>query len=243
MSGIVHKVTPYSKLGIHVTLIELMSEEFLEPFWDLLLYAILWRREFGLNPVSKGVTFPFMSVKQVSRVYFSWVLSFKEFWPLCFSFNELDSGETLKYLLCVLSSLLLSSACSCMWEMSWMCLKVNWRATSPPWTRQGPRSSCRWKSWLTSPKVKPYSTFVPDTSIWNREGLVTGGGCTPIVTIAASLHLSVFHLFYASLDWLEGKRGQDTGHFIITYLGLHWICLENVLILKSLPFFGVSGNN
>lgn len=32
MSGIVHKVTPYSKLGIHVTLIELMSEEFLEPF-------------------------------------------------------------------------------------------------------------------------------------------------------------------------------------------------------------------
>lgn len=41
MSGTVHKVTPYSKLGIHVTLLELMSEEFLEPFWDLLLYAIL----------------------------------------------------------------------------------------------------------------------------------------------------------------------------------------------------------
>ena len=81
MSGIVHKVTPYSKLGIHVTMIELMSEEFLEPFWDLLLYAILWRTEFGLNPVSRGVTIPFTSVKQVSRVYFSWVLSFKDFWP------------------------------------------------------------------------------------------------------------------------------------------------------------------
>ena len=60
--------------------------------WALLgftfLYAILRRTDFGLTPVSKPVTIPFMSVKQASRVYFSWVLSFKESglktkeWPL-----------------------------------------------------------------------------------------------------------------------------------------------------------------
>lgn len=86
---------------------------------------------------------------------------FKAFWPqnqreMCYSHTEVDSGKTLKHLLCVPSSLSLSSACSCMWETSWMCLKASWRATSPPWTRQGPwlQSSCRWKSWWMSPKVK-----------------------------------------------------------------------------------------
>lgn len=48
---------------------------------------------------------------------------------------------------------------------------------------------------------------------------MTGGGCTPIVTIAASLHLSVFHLFYASWIDLKEKGASHTGHFIITYLG------------------------
>lgn len=230
MSGIVHKVTPYSKLGIHVTLIELMSEEFLEPFWDLLLNAILWRTEFGLNPVSKGVTIPFTSVKQVSRVYVSWVLSFKDFWPQNQRMTpyEQDSGETLKHLLCVLSSLSLSSACSCMWETSWMCLKVNWRATSPPWTRQGAQSSCRWKSWLTSPKVKPYSTFVPATSIWNGEGLVTGGGCTPIVTTAASLHIICVSLTVCLPGLTWRRKGSRHRPFYYNLLGaaltMPWEC-------------------
>ena len=148
--------------------------------------------------------------------------------PLYYSFNEQDSGETLKHLLCVLSSLSLSSACSCMWETSWMCLKVNWRATSPPWTRQGAQSSCRWKSWLTSPKVKPYSTFVPATSIWNGEGLVTGGGCTPIVTTAASLHIICVSLTVCLPGLTWRRKGSRHRPFYYNLLGaaltMPWEC-------------------
>ena len=47
-SGMVHEVTPYSKLGVHVTLIEVMFEEFLEPFWDL-LFCMLFCEEQSLG--------------------------------------------------------------------------------------------------------------------------------------------------------------------------------------------------
>lgn len=57
-----------------------MFEEFFEPLWCLLLHAVVWRTEFGVTPVSKEVTVPFISVEQVSRVYCRWVLSFREFW-------------------------------------------------------------------------------------------------------------------------------------------------------------------
>lgn len=148
--------------------------------------------------------------------------------PLYYSHNEQVSGETLKHLLCVPSSLSSSSACSCMWEMHWMCLKVNWRATSPPWTRQGHQPSCRWKSWLTSPKVKPHSTFVSAISVWNREGLVTGGGCTPIVTITASLHIICVSLTLClpGLPWR--KKGSRHRPFYYNLFGatlnMPWEC-------------------
>lgn len=48
MSGMVHEVAPYSKLGVHVTLIEVMFEEFLEPFWDL-LFCMLFCEEQSLG--------------------------------------------------------------------------------------------------------------------------------------------------------------------------------------------------